>query len=131
MATPYGKAVRKLRIDAGVRLKDMADALEVKSAYLSAVESGRKRITDKLVNQTVMFFEQVGVKGKSDIRAHLSGFVDQSQPEYKIDLNGKNDSDRELVVAFARRFSDLSPDKKREIGMIVGIETEDLERQMD
>lgn len=131
MATPYGKAVRKLRIDVGVRLKDMADALGVKSAYLSAVESGRKRITDKLVNDTVAFFEGAGVKNAEGIRCKLSNLVEQSQPEYKFDLNGKNDTDRELVVAFARRFSDLSTDKKKEIGMIVGIESEDLEQEMN
>lgn len=130
MATPYGKAVRKLRIDLGIRLKDMADALGVKSAYLSAVETGRKRITEKLLNQTIAFFDESGVRDLASLRSQLSGLVDQSQPDYKIDLNDKNDSDRELVVAFARRFSDLSKDKKMEIGAMLGMNSE-LDKDMD
>lgn len=107
MATPFGKAVRKMRIDKDVLLKDMADELGVKSAYLSAVEMGNKRITDNLLDQVVTYFG-----GASDIAQHLGALVEQSQPDFKVDLKDRPDEDRELLTAFARKFSDLSPEFK-------------------
>lgn len=44
MLTGIGKFLRKLRIDNEEILKDMADALGVSSAFLSAVENGRKKM---------------------------------------------------------------------------------------
>lgn len=44
MLTPLGRAARKWRIDRDMRLCDMAGDLGVSVAYLSAVETGRKRI---------------------------------------------------------------------------------------
>jgi transcriptional regulator with XRE-family HTH domain len=46
MLTPFGKKVRKLRIDVGVTLKSMADAMGVTSSYLSAIETGKRAVTD-------------------------------------------------------------------------------------
>ena len=40
--TDFGKFIRKYRIDKGLVLKQMADALEVSSAFLSGVETGSK-----------------------------------------------------------------------------------------
>ena len=45
MTTPFGKAVRHLRDRKGVSQKDMAKALGVSPAYLSALENG-KRVFD-------------------------------------------------------------------------------------
>ena len=40
--TPFGDRMRKLRAERGVTLKDMAEALGVSSAYLSALEHGKR-----------------------------------------------------------------------------------------
>lgn len=122
MATPYGKAVRKLRIELGVKLKDMADALEMKSAYLSAVETGRKRITEKVFEQSIDYFEKSDNPKVKGARALLAKLVDQSQPECVIELTSKEDRDRELVVAFARKFSDLSDDQKKKLESVLDME---------
>lgn len=107
MATPFGKAVRKIRIDRGLKLKDMADALGMKSAYLSAVEMGKRRITERVLNQIIDYFDD------ESIGAELRSLVDVSQPEFVFDLADKTDEEREMVVAFARKFSDLmSPENK-------------------
>ena len=44
MLTEFGKILRKLRIDRQELLRDMAKNLEVSSAYLSAVETGKRKI---------------------------------------------------------------------------------------
>lgn len=107
MVTPFGKAVRKLRLDKGVILKDMAEALDVHSAYLSAVETGKKRITDNLLEQVADYFSEY--EGVEEV---LRGLVEQSQPELRVKLADRSNEDRELLVAFARKFSDLSDNKK-------------------
>ena len=40
--TPFGERVRDLRAEVGVTLKQMALALEVSPAYLSALEHGHR-----------------------------------------------------------------------------------------
>jgi transcriptional regulator with XRE-family HTH domain len=44
MLTQLGIFLRKLRLDRGEILKDMAIKLNVSSSFLSAVENGKKRI---------------------------------------------------------------------------------------
>ena len=48
MLTEFGKALRKIRIDRQQLLKDMANKLGVSSAYLSAVENGKRRMPQDL-----------------------------------------------------------------------------------
>jgi transcriptional regulator with XRE-family HTH domain len=40
--TPFGEAVRRIRRERGITQKEMAKALNVSSAYLSALESGKR-----------------------------------------------------------------------------------------
>ena len=46
MLTSIGKFLRKLRMSNGEILRDMAEALEVSSAFLSAVENGKKKMPE-------------------------------------------------------------------------------------
>lgn len=46
--TEFGKFLRKLRIDNGELLKDMAIKLNTTPAFLSMVETGRRSIPEKL-----------------------------------------------------------------------------------
>lgn len=62
--TPFGRLMRDLRIEKGLRLKDVADLLEVTPAYLSALEHGKKgvpnlRIINRLVETLKLKKEQV------------------------------------------------------------------------
>ena len=52
-ATPFGRFLRKLRIDNDELLGNMADKLGISSAYLSAVENGKKNVTGGLVESVV------------------------------------------------------------------------------
>ena len=45
MITELGKHLRKIRIDHGEILKNMADKLGVTSSFLSAVEIGKRNMT--------------------------------------------------------------------------------------
>ena len=46
MLTSVGRFLRKIRIDKGEILRDMAIKLDVSSAFLSAVENGKKKVPE-------------------------------------------------------------------------------------
>ncbi|WP_421867058.1 helix-turn-helix domain-containing protein [Motiliproteus sp.] len=109
-ATLFGRLVRKYRIDHGVVLKDMADGVGVSTAYASAVELGNKNITDAFIQKLVAFF---------NLQPHESNELRDaaavSQPTLKINMQGTADQDRELAVSFARKYHDLSSDRKKKL----------------
>lgn len=104
--TEFGAQVRKYRIDVNARLKTMAEELGVSSAYLSAVETGRKRLTTDLVEKSIQFFEKRGIAA-SDLRALASRSVK------KIDLDEFDDRSRSAVLAFARTFPSWSDAERK------------------
>lgn len=57
MLTEFGKAIRKIRLDKGEILKDMAKRLGVSSACMSAVENGRKNVPEKWIDQIIEFYQ--------------------------------------------------------------------------
>lgn len=61
--TPYGMLVRALRIAAKTTLNDMAKHMQCGPAALSAVEFGRKPLTDAMVADTAAYFSSVGIPG--------------------------------------------------------------------
>ena len=106
--TPFGIANRKLRLDKGLRLLDLAKKLELSSSYISAVETGRKPIPPRYVALIVRALDLNEEEARELQRA-----ADRSKKIVEIeDLKG---SDRELVAAFARRLDHLSPEDLEEI----------------
>ena len=53
MITPFGIATRKLRLDKGLRLLDLAEKLKLSSSFISAVETGKKPIPSGYVDSVV------------------------------------------------------------------------------
>lgn len=49
--TKFGIFVRKLRLDKGIRLRDMAKDLRISPAYLSAMETDHKDIPQSLADK--------------------------------------------------------------------------------
>jgi len=110
MLTEFGKYVRKLRIDKGIVLGEMAQALGLSSAYLSGVENGKKAITEALIEKLVAFFDLE----PGQIQA-LRQAAANSPVSVKFDLRDMPSEERTLVSAFARQVADLSPDQKQGI----------------
>jgi hypothetical protein len=69
--TEFGKAVRKARIDTGQTLLSMAGELETTASFLSAMETGRKKISSEWVTKIKSFFNSKGlqVRGLSKLAA--------------------------------------------------------------
>lgn len=109
MLTPFGKALRQIRIEYGLKLLDVAKALGLSSAFLSALESGRKTIPDGFVTKISKSLPQLNAGNVKDLRKA----ADQTRKEVKVDT--LEAEDREMVAAFARSISELSPEQKADI----------------
>ncbi len=72
--TPFAERVRALRIDRGVSQKEMAAALGVSPAYLSALEHGRRGVPNwAMVQKIIGFFNIIWDEAeKLEELAHLS-----------------------------------------------------------
>jgi transcriptional regulator with XRE-family HTH domain len=58
--TAFGKAVRKARVDNGETLLSMAAELGTTASFLSAMETGRKKISKQWVSRISVFFASKG-----------------------------------------------------------------------
>ena len=113
--TPFGKALRKLRIDGDMLLKEMADGLNVTPAFLSAVESGRKPIPGTLIGRIADW-----MKLGRDAIADLCEAADQSAVRVEIPLGSTATAfDRTLAVQLARNFNALDEKQKKFIKEIM------------
>lgn len=106
MVTSFGKTLRKLRIDRGMVLKNMADMLGVSSAYLSAIELGKRSIPDSLIHSLATNFKLSDQELET-----LKRQAELSQPSLKVDMSNTEDQNKELMLAFARKFKGLSPEQ--------------------
>lgn len=99
----FGKTLRKLRIDHEIMLKTMADATGVTSAYLSAVETGRKPANAKLINKITDFLNL-----DEDKSWELTQAASKSTND--IIVQPSNDYQAELTLMFARKMENDSID---------------------
>jgi len=106
--TAYGKAVRKHRIEAGVKLADHARYLGKSISLLSGIEFGDKTITDEILNGTIEFFESFGV-GASDLIEKAK----YSAQQYEIDWYDFSEPDKQLVDCFASRLPEMTEERKK------------------
>lgn len=113
MLTNFGKALRKLRIDHGEFLKDMAATLGVTVAYLSAVENGKREVPDHWIDVLAdKYFLD------SNEKKELQDYAYENKDSIKIDLSGIEKEEREMALAFARSFKTLSEADKKAIEKI-------------
>lgn len=112
--TDFGKTVRKARLDANETLATMAESLDVSPAFLSAMETGRKKIPDEWVEKITTFFKDHGINVEK-----LGVYADISNKSVSI---ANCDPDTQMLIAgFAR--SDLDAEtlsKVNELAKILG-----------
>jgi len=110
--TPFGIAIRKIRLDKAMRLLDLAKLLELSPAFLSAIETGRKPIPDGFVLIVARAME-LSTEQLSDLRKA----ADRTRKHVKIERLPEDQ--RELVAAFARRLDKVPADMMAELKKIV------------
>ena len=101
--TPFGKRIRDLRKQRGIMLKTMAGDIGVSSAYLSALEHGRRgRPGSGLVMQICGYFELIW-----DEVEELKHLAALSHPRVVVDTAGLSPKATELANVLARNIGDL------------------------
>jgi transcriptional regulator with XRE-family HTH domain len=110
--TPFGAKLRELRNSRNVTLRDMAKALQVSSAYLSALEHGKRgRPPWHLVQGVIAYFNVIW-----DDAEDLVKLARVSHPRITIDTSGLDPASTELANRLADRVSKL--DRKTVAGML-------------
>ena len=95
--TPFGDRMRKLRAERGVTLKEMADAIGVSSAYLSALEHGKRgRPGWHLIQRILAYFNIIWDDAEEVVR-----LARISHPRITIDTSGLAPKATELANRLA------------------------------
>ncbi|MFN4283617.1 MAG: helix-turn-helix domain-containing protein [Alphaproteobacteria bacterium] len=101
--TPFGAKLRELRKARGITLKEMAESLEISSAYLSALEHGKRgRPSPMLLRQICTFFTIIW-----DEAEELERLARVSHPRVIVDTAGLSPRATELANLLAERIGDL------------------------
>lgn len=109
--TPFGDRMRKLRAERGITLKDMADGIGVSSAYLSALEHGKRgRPGWHLIQRILTFFNIIWDDAEEVVR-----LARISHPRIAIDTSGLSPKATELANRLADDIGRLDPATLEEI----------------
>lgn len=101
--TPFGDRMRKLRAERGVTLKEMAEAIGVSSAYLSALEHGKRgRPGWHLIQRILNYFSIIWDDAEEVVR-----LARISHPRIAIDTSGLNPKATELANRLADEIGKL------------------------
>ncbi len=103
--TPLGEKLRALRRERNILLKDMAAALQVSAAYLSALEHGRRGAPSAgLIHQICQFFGLIW-----DDADELAALARQSRPRLKLNSAGLTAAQTALANRLAKELRNLDP----------------------
>jgi HTH-type transcriptional regulator, competence development regulator len=101
--TKLGKELRKLRLERGITLFEMAETIGLSSSLLSSVETGKKPATKSLVAKLAEQYPEVQAN-----RAVFDELGDETQKEVRFRLENEAPGAKELALVFARNFNSLA-----------------------
>lgn len=102
--TPFGAKLRRMRKERKITLKEMAERLDVSSAYLSALEHGKRgKPTWFLIQRIIAYFNVIW-----DEAEELQRLAEVSDPNPTIRTAGLDPRATELANLLADRIDQLS-----------------------
>lgn len=110
MATILGDFLRKLRLSNKEILKDMATNLDVSSAFLSAVENGKKKMPTAWEEKLQKIYNLT-----SEQMIELKNAVMESSDIVEINLKDTSAQNKELAISFARQFDTMDEQTSKAI----------------
>lgn len=118
--TPFGARVRELRAAKAIQLKDMAQDLQVSSAYLSALEHGKRgRPGPGFVMQIANYFGLIW-----DEVDDLKRLAQLSHPRIAVDTGGLTPKATLLANLIAGHIHELDDDAIDRILIEMGFDEE-------
>mgnify|MGYP000241205001 FL=1 len=113
--TPFGERLRALRNERGVSQKDMAAAVGVSAAYLSALEHGRRGVPSwTLIQKIIGYFNIIW-----DDAEELVRLAEASHPRVRLDTAGLSPAATELANLLADNIARLDDAQLRDIAAAV------------
>lgn len=100
--TTISRLLRLIRLQHGEVLLDMAQKLNVSSAFLSAVENGRKPVPNNWLSKLTELYA-LSEQQQSDLQSAFN----ESVKQIRISLETAHAEQRDLALSFARRFDEL------------------------
>jgi len=120
--TPFGEKMRKLRADRAITLKQMSTAIGVSSAYLSALEHGKRgRPGWHLIQRIIAYFNIIW-----DEAEEVTRLARISHPRITIDTSGLNPLATELANRLADDIGKLEPQTLNELLMVLSAKKQGL-----
>lgn len=113
--TPFGQKLRELRSQRDLSLKEMALALNLSSAYLSALEHGQRgRPSPGLVMQIIGYFNVIW-----DEAEELKSLAALSHPKVTLDTSGLSPTATELANRLGKRIRALPEERLQRLLALV------------
>lgn len=114
--TPFGLELRRLRAQKQLSQKEMARAIGVSPAYLSALEHGRRGMPSWPLLQKIIGYLNI-IWDEAD---HLQRLALISHPRVTIDTQGLSPQATELANLLAMRISELDEERLERLIVLVG-----------
>ena len=113
--TPLGEKIRALRAERGVSQKQMATAIGVSPAYLSALEHGRRGVPSwTLIQKMIGYFNIIW-----DEAEELQRLAETSHPRVRIDTSGLSPAATALANLLAENIDRLDDARIEEISAAI------------
>lgn len=113
--TPFGEAIRRLRAERGVTQRQMASAIGVSPAYLSALEHGnRSEPSWEFVQRVIGYFNIIW-----DEAEELQKLAGLSRPKVVIDTSGLTPKATEVANKLATAIGRLDAPTLQEIEALI------------
>lgn len=106
MLTSFGKFTRKLRIDRGELLADMARKLNVSITFLSNVEHGKRLPPEGWRNVLIQSYDL-----SSQMIHELDNCLFDARNHDSINISTMKEEDQQMLLAFARKIDKI--DKRK------------------
>lgn len=105
--TKLGMFLRKLRIDRGELLRDMATRVGVSISFLSSLENGKKNMPSEWVTKIPELYNFTEAQ-----KMEFDAAVAESEKGIGVTFDGLSDEEKRMSVAFARKIKELKPEEQ-------------------
>ena len=110
IVTEVGRFLRKLRVDADEVLYDMSQRMGCTSAFISALELGKRPVPSEFQQKLIRIYNLTNEQ-KSDFQKA----IDKSATSVTIDLGELDEPSKEVALVFARRLKTMEEKESKRL----------------
>ena len=110
MGVALGDFLRKLRLENCEIMRTLATRLGVSSAFLSAVENGKKKMPESWYEKLKELYDLDSLQMEK-----LQDAVLESSNILEINIQNASNADKQLAISFARKFESLDEETSKQI----------------